>query len=120
MNIDKMSECPICFEEKELIIKYQCKSHKICENCFNKWHKEQKKRKCPQCRSLEIGLTEEKYRDMTFNLNRINSLSFFLEALSEAGFQITEVGIFSFSSSDQNNSNENTPNTMTSNEQTIE
>lgn len=50
-------ECPLCLEEKELIIKYQCELHEMCENCFNAWQ-DKNKRKCHQCHNFEIKINK--------------------------------------------------------------
>jgi len=49
----KLFECPICYEEGELVMKAPC-GHKICAHCCKRTCEELNK-KCPLCRALLPG-----------------------------------------------------------------
>ena len=58
-----MLECPICYEKKTLVSKFQCNQHKICNKCFINHLEKSVNINCPICR-VEIDdsllLIEEK------------------------------------------------------------
>lgn len=53
-NIEKKSECPICYEKESDVI--TCCDHQFCYICLNEYHKKNSELNCPYCRRNNMKL----------------------------------------------------------------
>ena len=85
-SCDKVSQskkdsqiCPVCFtgseEDKNIIfIIHSCK-HVICEECFVKWHIQEKNPNCVICRQTILTIPKRRVRHITMRNRRRGQLS---------------------------------------------
>jgi hypothetical protein len=66
-HYDKLTECPICLEDKKIFVKYPSCTHDVCLSCFKRmfWGKdsddnENRSSKCPLCRTEVIPYWKSK------------------------------------------------------------
>lgn len=71
--------CPVCFTESEedkniIFIIHSCK-HVICEECFVKWHIQEKNPNCVICRQTILTIPKRRVRNITMHNRRRGQLS---------------------------------------------